>query len=203
MPASEPAADIHQMPPHPVNTLIGAGLLLLVIGWGAFGSGDITVFIDTNSMIWVVGIIAAGLWMCFGPQSTLSAFRNALFGGRDTTQFQLTQIIMVLGRAYQLAWAAGLSGFLLGLVIMLSNMDDPAAIGPGMAVSLLTTIYGLILAEFIFSPLQQLQNTRSSNATSAESGQAAPQRSMLPLGICIVLIACLSFLVLIVSLWPA
>jgi len=43
-------------------------------------------------------------------------------------------------------------GTLMGLIIMLGNMDDPAAIGPGMAVALITTLYGAILANLIFLP---------------------------------------------------
>ena len=50
--------------------------------------------------------------------------------------------------------AFGMLGTLIGLVIMLSNMGgDPAAIGPSMAVALITTFYGIILARLIFIPL--------------------------------------------------
>ncbi|MFH7320350.1 motility protein A [Desulfurivibrio sp. D14AmB] len=49
--------------------------------------------------------------------------------------------------------AFGMIGTLVGLVQMLSNMSDPAAIGPGMAVALLTTLYGAVLANFLFIPL--------------------------------------------------
>ena len=43
-------------------------------------------------------------------------------------------------------------GTLLGLIIMLGNMDDPAAIGPGMAVALLTTLYGALVSNVIALP---------------------------------------------------
>lgn len=50
--------------------------------------------------------------------------------------------------------AFGMLGTLIGLVIMLANMGgDPAAIGPSMAVALITTFYGIILARLIFIPL--------------------------------------------------
>ncbi len=50
--------------------------------------------------------------------------------------------------------AFGMMGTLIGLVIMLANMGgDPAAIGPSMAVALITTFYGIILARLIFIPL--------------------------------------------------
>jgi chemotaxis protein MotA len=49
--------------------------------------------------------------------------------------------------------AFGMIGTLVGLIIMLGNMDDPAAIGPGMAVALLTTLYGAAVSNMICAPL--------------------------------------------------
>lgn len=48
--------------------------------------------------------------------------------------------------------AFGMIGTLMGLIIMLGNMDDPAAIGPGMAVALITTLYGAIIANLFCLP---------------------------------------------------
>lgn len=48
--------------------------------------------------------------------------------------------------------AMGMIGTLLGLIIMLGNMDDPAAIGPGMAVALLTTLYGALVSNMFALP---------------------------------------------------
>jgi chemotaxis protein MotA len=47
----------------------------------------------------------------------------------------------------------GMIGTLVGLVAMLQNMSDPSQIGKGMAVALLTTLYGAILANMLFLPL--------------------------------------------------
>ena len=49
--------------------------------------------------------------------------------------------------------AMGMIGTLIGLVQMLSNMSDPKAIGPAMAVALLTTLYGAIIANAIAMPI--------------------------------------------------
>ncbi|MCD8515208.1 MAG: MotA/TolQ/ExbB proton channel family protein [Burkholderiaceae bacterium] len=49
--------------------------------------------------------------------------------------------------------AMGMIGTLVGLVQMLSNMDDPKSIGPAMAVALLTTLYGAMLATMVFLPM--------------------------------------------------
>jgi chemotaxis protein MotA len=48
--------------------------------------------------------------------------------------------------------AFGLIGTLLGLVLMFANLD-PAKIGPSMAIAVLTTLYGALLAAMIFNPL--------------------------------------------------
>ena len=52
-----------------------------------------------------------------------------------------------------LAPAMGMIGTLIGLVAMLGNMADPKAIGPAMAVALLTTLYGAMIANCIFMPI--------------------------------------------------
>lgn len=49
--------------------------------------------------------------------------------------------------------AMGMVGTLIGLVAMLSNMSDPASIGPAMAVALLTTLYGAMVANMIALPI--------------------------------------------------
>jgi chemotaxis protein MotA len=52
-----------------------------------------------------------------------------------------------------LAPAMGMIGTLVGLVQMLANMSDPAAIGPAMAVALLTTLYGALIANVFALPI--------------------------------------------------
>lgn len=61
--------------------------------------------------------------------------------------------IEVLRRLGEVAPAMGLIGTIIGLVRMLGSLDDVAAIGPAMAIALLTTFYGLILAQMVFLPL--------------------------------------------------
>ena len=57
--------------------------------------------------------------------------------------------------------AFGMIGTLIGLILMLRNLDDPAAIGPGMAVALLTTFYGSLLANLLFIPIAGKLKIRS------------------------------------------
>ena len=49
--------------------------------------------------------------------------------------------------------AFGMIGTLIGLVQMLANLSDPAAVGPAMAVALLTTMYGAMFANMLWNPI--------------------------------------------------
>jgi chemotaxis protein MotA len=57
--------------------------------------------------------------------------------------------------------AMGMMGTLIGLVQMLMKMSDPSAIGPSMAIALVTTFYGLILANLVFLPIAGKLRTKS------------------------------------------
>jgi len=61
--------------------------------------------------------------------------------------------------------AMGMIGTLIGLVQMLQNMDDPSSIGPAMAVALLTTFYGSVMANMICLPISGKLKTYSSKET--------------------------------------
>lgn len=57
--------------------------------------------------------------------------------------------------------AFGMIGTLVGLVIMLGKMNDPSAIGPGMAMALITTLYGAVLANLFALPMAAKLGLRS------------------------------------------
>jgi chemotaxis protein MotA len=59
----------------------------------------------------------------------------------------------LLDKAGEYAPAWGMIGTLIGLVLMLKNLNDPASLGPNMAIALLTTLYGSILANLVFLPM--------------------------------------------------
>jgi chemotaxis protein MotA len=49
--------------------------------------------------------------------------------------------------------AFGMIGTVIGLVVIMANLDDPDKIGPGLAVALVTTLYGALISNLIFMPL--------------------------------------------------
>ncbi len=61
----------------------------------------------------------------------------------------------IMDQLGRFAPAFGMIGTLMGLIMMLSNMSDPSSIGAGMAVALITTLYGAIIANAIFMPFAE------------------------------------------------
>ncbi len=79
---------------------------------------------------------------------------------RDTVMIEIATMrrrhnisISVFKRLGGFAPAFGMIGTLIGLVQMLTRLDDPKAIGPSMAVAILTTFYGALLANLLFLPI--------------------------------------------------
>lgn len=67
----------------------------------------------------------------------------------------------------ELGPAFGMLGTLIGLIQMLGNLSDPDALGPGMAVALVTTFYGSMLANMIAIPISKKLATRSAEEISS------------------------------------
>ncbi len=68
-----------------------------------------------------------------------------------------------------MAPAMGMIGTLIGLVAMLANMDDPKAIGPAMAVALLTTLYGAVIANALTGPISDKLKLRAAEEAMIKS----------------------------------
>jgi chemotaxis protein MotA len=77
------------------------------------------------------------------------ALRNEVMSIAKTKQ----KSVAILRKVSETAPAMGLIGTLVGLIQLLGNLDSPSQIGPAMAVALLTTFYGAVLAYMVFSPI--------------------------------------------------
>lgn len=88
--------------------------------------------------------------------------------GRNTVQVRILQYMASASPAF------GMVGTLIGLVVMLNSMGaDPAALGGGLAVAMITTLYGVIFAQLIYKPaaskiMQREQIIRFRNYLIAE-----------------------------------
>jgi chemotaxis protein MotA len=79
--------------------------------------------------------------------------RESLERERDLSLERLSEGQRVFKALGDSAPAFGMIGTLVGLVQLLANMDDPSTIGPAMAIALLTTMYGAILANLVCLPI--------------------------------------------------
>ena len=73
--------------------------------------------------------------------------------------------VMAQWAGYAPGW--GMMGTVIGLIGMLQNLEDKSSLGPNMAVALITTLYGSMLANWLFGPMGTklvAQNTREMNA---------------------------------------
>jgi len=84
------------------------------------------------------------------------AIREILENDIDQMSSRHSDNATIFGQIAGFAGAMGMIGTLIGLVAMLLNMADPAAIGPAMAVALLTTMYGAILGNVFGTPIENI-----------------------------------------------
>lgn len=95
-----------------------------------------------------------------------------------------SEYVAILEKMGDMSPAWGMIGTLIGLVLMLVKLDDPAAIGPAMAVALLTTFYGALFANLFFIPgATKLEDRTSMELTKMKlvtEGAAAIARSENP-----------------------
>jgi chemotaxis protein MotA len=83
--------------------------------------------------------------------------------------------IQIIRTFATLAPAYGMMGTLVGLILMLQNLTDPSIIGPAMAVAIITTFYGTMAANILFTPW--------ANKLTAQKGQDKVLREMVRDGI--------------------
>ena len=115
----------------------------------------------------------------FGIEMVVSGYtgdevRDMLSTTIETTYNRNTVPVNILKAMASAAPAFGMIGTLVGLIIMLDNMGgDPSDLGKGLAIALLTTLYGVLFARLIFMPpatkiLQREQIVRFRNYLIAE-----------------------------------
>lgn len=115
----------------------------------------------------------------FGIDMVVSGYsgdevREILHNTIESTYGRNTVQVNILKSMGSIAPAFGMVGTLIGLIIMLDKMaDDPSQLGKGLAIALLTTLYGIFLARLLFLPvaskvLQREQIVRFRNYLVAE-----------------------------------
>lgn len=137
------------------------GLVILIV-FLAIAMGDLTPFFDIPSVLIIFGFtIGALIFSGTGIPNMFSASFSA-----DARRENLKAAARGWGQAKKYAVASGVIGTMIGWVIMLKNLDDMAAVGPGMAIAILTILYGLVLGYGICLPMQMRLEDRAAQAQS-------------------------------------
>ena len=138
------------------------GLIAIITAFMVGIGSNLPIMIDPASLIIVLGGTLGML--LFGSSSIPTMFKTIFSGTATVEELQAGVKGWKMASAYSLA--SGGIGTIIGLVIMLKYMDDPAAIGPGIAIALLTTFYGIVLSLAIFLPLQSRLEDRVQERTA-------------------------------------
>lgn len=91
---------------------------------------------------------------------SIADIRFLLLEQQENTHAEISRAINVFGLAVRLSPSIGMLGTILGMVNLLSSLQDPSEIGSHMSLALLTTFYGLFFSLAVWTPVQhRLQST--------------------------------------------
>ena len=132
-----------------IRILLSGFVFVALVCTGIVMGGALQGFIDLPSLVIVIGGMSCATVGSFPVNVIGDAIGDALGNNSIEDEERVLRSYQVLSKMGDFAVASGLMGTVIGLVNMLSNLDDPTAIGPAMAVALLTMLYGVILGEFV------------------------------------------------------
>ena len=165
--------------------LAGVALIVMLLAAMMLGA-PLFVFIDPASVLITVLGGAATWWMLAGHRmgEMLVALNSS-----EASVAELDLALVTARQSRRAAWMGGAIGTGIGLIQIAQGLNDPAAIGPAMAVCLLTLFYSVLLDIFVSSPLiatvasrrvmaAQLSGSSTASATTANRGRRTTQKSL-------------------------
>lgn len=137
---------------------------------------DLADVVRKNGPIGLEKVTVEDPFLAKGLQMIADGFAlEVLVGGlereRDLQIERLEEAHKIFKALGEAAPGMGMVGTLIGLVSMFSHMDDPKKIGPGMAIALLTTLYGAVISNLVALPI--------SDKLSNRAGEEATNRSLI------------------------
>lgn len=135
-----------------IGVIIVIGAFFVALGGNAASFLDIPTFIITFG-----GLVALLLFSGTDIPGMFRALR-AEAGGED-----IRQAAGAWRNAAAFALAVGSVGTIIGLIMILKYMEDPADLGPGSAIGMLTSLYAVVLAFAVCMPIYRSLESRLSN----------------------------------------
>ena len=138
------------------SRLIGAAAFFTMVLVAFAMSGGIGMAFNLPSFIMCVGGMISLSMVAFGvdrPSHAIGLMVRVLFPVYASSDaFDKGDVRVFRGMIASL-YASGAIGFFIGVIQMLAQLDDPSAIGAGMAVALLCPLYSLLMAEGLLRPM--------------------------------------------------
>jgi flagellar motor component MotA len=144
--------------------LTGFTALIRVLGEGRV----ITMFIDPFTLLTFIISVGAVIFMS-GEFKTAIRGVNALLSRKyEISDAERERAVQLFGLLTKVIWITALVSFLIGLVLMLGQLDDPAALGPMLSVMLISFYYGAFInLVFIYPAIYMLRHRTPVNPTPA------------------------------------
>lgn len=141
------------------------GMIAIGACWVVIYGRNIDAFLDFGSLLLTVGGTAALLLLSFGPAGFAQAWRAL------TTQ--AAEADAIVGRRFfrmaaTYSLGCGVLGALLGTVVVLTRITDPALLGPGLALALISQVYGVIQALTCYCLSVRLERSSPSALSAPE-----------------------------------
>jgi len=164
------------------SPLITEGLKMRIVGFiatmalivlGIQAGSTLSAFYDATAILIVIGAMIGGFFIAAGSETG-----QALKAAFSSTETGLHAGLHGLRGGRMGALVGGFLSVLIGLIDVLNNHDDPAAFGPGLALTILGFLWGVFLSYAILLPLQAGIEQRLMNA---ESETIAPSDTALDL----------------------
>ncbi len=173
-------------------------LATLLLGAIAAAPGSsFTAFFDIPSFVLVICGTIALLMIACDMRDWGNAARVLVGPQKSLDPVTCLSAALFFAQASRAAIALGIVGHVMGMIIMLGQFDDPDALGPGMALSLISVLYGVALSEFLFVPLRAMAMKR------AESPEEPSVSRVVPLLLLLFVVSTVgTFFILVVALMP-
>ncbi len=142
-----------------VRYIIAAVVFTALVLVAAFtASGNLGFYFDIPSLIMVVGTTFVLLASTFSFSEMGGAFRTAFSSDTDNGNCAKALVFFTAMRNYLIL--SGLTGVFLGLIALLGNLEDSSMIGRGMALALITVLYGIFFSLLIAFPMMWMVKKR-------------------------------------------
>lgn len=156
------------------RAVLGLSLLVTVLGTATLVimHGHPRIFWDRAGLLIVAGGTFTFLLMNYPVEEILKNFRLALGRARQASRVDLMRAVQFFEFAVRASLMFGVISVFVGMMIMLTKLDDPKMIAPAMALSYLGILYGVVLGEVFFQSLR-IQCLRKLDGVE-ESPQSLP-----------------------------